>query len=119
VVRLLFPDQEISIISSESVKLKMDSILPLSDWKYLEKLNGRKFSTEETYLSIDEVGEILGTPSSHLIALLLCEGVVRIDFSNGSYPVSSLIQWLPQIGLAVPGAVSIGLKKKSWWRLGD
>jgi hypothetical protein len=101
VVRLLFPGQELSTVSSESVKAKMNSILPIDQWKNLQKYGGRTLRIPDSYISIDDVARAMGVLPSLIKALLVYEGVVLVDFSNGQFPISEIRPWLQSVGIYI------------------
>ena len=141
VVRLLFPGQTLSTVSVGSVKAKMNSIFPIDQWKNLQKFRGRTLAIPEPYLSIDEVARAIGVLPSLIKALLVYEGVVLVDFSNGQFPISEILPWLQSVGIYIymptknptnsskidyasqftnsPGSVSDEkpVKKRRWWHL--
>jgi hypothetical protein len=141
IVRLLFPGQNLLNVSSESVKAKMNSIFPIDQWKNLQKFRGRTLAIPEPYLSIDDVARAIGVLPSLIKALLVYEGVVLVDFSNGQFPISEIRPWLQSVGIYIyiptknptnsskidyasqftnsPNSVSDEkpVKKRRWWHL--
>jgi hypothetical protein len=101
VVRLLFPGQELSAVSSESVKAKMGSIFPIDRWKNLQKFRGQTLRIREPYLSIDDAARAMGVLPSYVKALLIYEGIELVDFTNGQFPISEIRPWLQSIGIYI------------------
>ena len=75
VVRLLFHGQEISTVSGESVKAKMNSIFPVDQWKFLARFNGSHVSLKRIPHSIVDIAPLLNVEPAYIVSLLLCEGI--------------------------------------------
>jgi hypothetical protein len=97
----LFPGQELSAVSSESVKAKMGSIFPIDRWKNLQKFRGQTLRIREPYLSIDDAARAMGVLPSYVKALLIYEGIELVDFTNGQFPISEIRPWLQSIGIYI------------------
>ena len=127
VVRLLFHGQTLSTVSGESVKAKMNSILPIDQWKFITRFTGRSVELQRTPRAISEVAPLLEVAPSYIVALLLCEGISYLLPSETISPEEMGVN-LGAIGLLVtfvsppqrelPFTTEIrGGRKRRWWRL--
>jgi len=89
----------------KSLETKMNEILPIDEWRDVQKFRGLTIKLNSKYLTIEDISEIIGVHSSYLRALLLLEGVVYVySAQNGNYPSSQWTMWLQKIGLNFDGS---------------
>jgi serine/threonine protein kinase len=101
VVQLLFPGRELSTVSSESVKVTMSSILPIDQWKNLQKYGGRTLRIPDGYLSLNDFSKVLGASVHYLRALFLVEGVNYFYSLYNTFSLSQMKTWFERIGVKV------------------
>jgi hypothetical protein len=117
IFRLLFPSQNLLTVTSESVKLKMDSILPLDQWRGLKKFSGCVVKMEKSAFSVEDIARKIQVSPSYVTALLVYKGVVSLEaVPNDAYQVDQMLNWLRQIGVFVSLPE---MKKRRWWDRGE